>query len=207
MGLARKAARKLEKKAHAGEKRTKARNEKAKASVKEAYVKEYIRGKLTRKQALRDLSACFLLAMHDHYKFGRGKLERLRDKMQSELDAIVAGNISIEEVAEFLQDEIGLCIGVAEDEQKASRCEQIKFKAVQEMSIAFLMALLDEFDFKKERLANAYWYVAELSDRVTKKETSYPEIHRRLTEIMARPVKSPLGRFNAVTHTRTKAKA
>ena len=44
------------------------------------------------------------------------------------------------------------------------------------MSAAFLMALLDEFGFKKKRLENAYGYVIGLSNMLDKKEMDFPEL-------------------------------
>ena len=184
MSFKRAAKRKKMSKLTAAEKKERRNERAARQSVKRAYVYEHIKDTLTRKEALHNLSACFLLAMHRGYGFGRGRLMKLRDKMQSEFDAIVSKNVSIEEITMFLQNEIGLDVDIAARDTKADRQRQIEFKAVQQMSAAFLMALLDEFGFKKKRLANAYWQVCDLSDKVSHGEIKYDEICAKVQTIM-----------------------
>ena len=104
--------------------------------------------------------------------------------MQSVFDSIVAGNVSVEEIAKFLHDEIKLDCGVDTHDPKADHHRQIEFKAVKEMSAAFLMALLDEFGFKKRRLSAAYTHCAKLSIRLDEKKITYDEIRSKINKIM-----------------------
>ena len=165
MSFAKKLARNIKKKANIGDKKARKEYAKARRSVKDSYVNQLRRDIDCRKEALHNLSATFLLAMHENEKFGRGRLERLRDKMQSVFDSIIARTVSLEEIAEYLSEEIDLSIGVADKDPKAGHYQQIEFLAVQQMSAAFLMALLDEFDYRKLRLERAYGYVADLSEK------------------------------------------
>ena len=170
--FARSRARKIRKKAGADDRKTRQEARRIRQNVKEAYVCEWYRGKLTRKQALHNLSACFLLAMNEAFGFGAGKLMQPHDKMQEEFECIVEGNVTVEEISDYLaSSEVGLSIGVADKDPKANHYRQIEFKAVKEMSAAFLMALMDEFGFKAKRLAKAYGQVCDLSDRVSLKTT------------------------------------
>ena len=207
--FARSRARNNRKKAGTIDKKARQEAARARRSVKEAYVCEWYRGKATRSQALHNLSACFLLAMNEAFGFGAGRLMQLHDRMQEEFECIVDGYVTIEEISDYLgSDEIGLSIGIAAKDPKANHYRQIEFRAVKEMSSAFLMALLNEFGFKAKRLAKAYGQVCDLSDRVLKKETTYDEIHRRLKAIMEKKAKYPReGHFEAITHTRTRESA
>lgn len=206
MGFAKKMQRKLKKKAQKGDKNAIREYNIANAAVKESYVMQLKRDRNCRKEAIHNLTASFLLAMHEGYGFGAGRLKRLQQKMQSEFDAITAKNVSIEEVAEFLRDEIGLDVDIAASDPNAGHYRKIEFKAVQEMSAAFLMAMLDEFNFKKKRLGAAYDYVAALSEKANAGEITYDEITQKVNEVMCRGEMDKT-RFKAITHSERKKSA
>ncbi|MBR1695776.1 MAG: hypothetical protein IJ709_10330 [Selenomonas sp.] len=206
MGFAKKMQRKLKKKAQKGDKNAIREYNIANAAVKESYVMQLKRDRNCRKEAIHNLTASFLLAMHEGYGFGAGRLKRLQQKMQSEFDAITAKNVSIEEVAEFLRDEIGLDVDIAASDPNAGHYRKIEFKAVQEMSAAFLMAMLDEFNFKKKRLGAAYDYVAALSEKANAGEITYDEITQKVNEVMCRGEMDKT-RFKAITHKERKMSA
>ena len=200
MSFARARARKEKKAARVGNERGVKQAVRVQRSVKSAYVYQLRYDTAVRKEALRNLSAVFLYAMHEKYGFGAGYLERLRNKMQSVFDAIVAGNVSVEEIAQYLHDEIKLDCGVDTQDPKADHHRQIEFKAVKEMSAAFLMALLDEFGYKKKRLGDAYMHCADLSDRLNRNEITYPKIRAEIEEVFKRKkIASPQGK---ITRTR-----
>jgi hypothetical protein len=186
VSFARARKRRLKDKAEKGDRRARHEIAMGNRAVKESMVKQFIRDKKHRQNAIFNLSACFLLSANIGFGFGRERLLRLKAKMQSEFDAIVAGNVSIEEIAEYLETDIKMNIGIAEEDPNADRVRQIEYKAVQQMSSAYLMALLDEFGFKRKRLSDAYGYAAGLSDKVSRKEITYPDIHKALSEVMER---------------------
>lgn len=186
MSFARARKRKQEKAMAIGQQRGIQQAARVRQSVKGAYVYQMRMEQAWRKMALHNLSACFLYSMHEHYGFGKGRLMKLRDKMQSEFDALVAKNVSVEEVAVFLRDDIGVDIDIAATDPRANRERQIEFKAVQEMSAAFFMALLDEFGWKKKRLSDAYMHVAELSKQVSYGQMKYEDICAKVNEVMTR---------------------
>lgn len=200
--FARARARKEKKAARVGNERGVKQAARVQRSVKGAYVYQLRYDTAVRKEALSNLSAVFMYAMHEKYGFGAGYLERLRNKMQSVFDSIVAGNVSVEEIAKFLHDEIKLDCGVDTHDPKADHHRQIEFKAVKEMSAAFLMALLDEFGFKAKRLGDAYMHCAELSDRLSRNEITYSEIRAETKRIFARKKKPAQDNFKAITRQR-----
>lgn len=203
MSLARAMTRKAKRARNEGVVRVARREQRAQRGIRAAYVEQLAYDNAVRRTALENLSAVFLYSMHEKYKFGAGRLARLRDKMQSEFDSIRKGNVSVKEITEFLNDEIGLPCSDNQD-PKANRHRQIEFKAVREMSAAFLMALLDEFDFKKKRLGDAYMHCADLSVRLDEKEITYPEIRAKISEIFQRSGYKEQGRYKAVSKNREK---
>lgn len=182
--FARSRKRKLEKDANKGDRRADRQLKRADKDIKMAYVKDYQQQLIWRQQALLNLSACFMYAMRENYGWGKKRLMRLRNKMQSEFDAMVAGNVNVVEIGDFLRDEIGLDIEVSALKPGLERKRQIEVKAVQQMSAAFFMALLDEYGWGEKRLSVAYMHVAKLSERVSKKEISYEEIRQKVGEVM-----------------------
>ena len=160
----------------------------AERDVKMAYRYQMAADMCVRKTALRNLSAVFLYAMHQYEGFGRSRLERLRDKMQNVFECIIGKYVTLPEIAEFLSNDIGLECGLMADNPKASHHRQIEFKAVQQMSAAFLMAMLDEFGYKKKRLRKAYGYCAALSDEIGDKKITYDEINEQMVKIMSKKV-------------------
>lgn len=179
MRFAKKIARNLKNKANKGEKRGVKQYMRARENVKQSYVNYYMWEHLTRRETLRNLSACFLYVMIVHHGFGYDRLHKLRDKMQSEFDAIVSQNVSVDEIADFLRTEIGLDVGVQISDTK-DRQRQIEERGVREMSSAFLMALVDEFGFRKKRLSDTYWEACELSDMVGDGRITYKEIRQKV---------------------------
>ena len=184
--FARKRGRDLKKKAHTGDKRAVRDYRQARQAVKESMVNQLKRDHKCRRESIHNIMACFLMTMHESYGFGRERLLRLRDKMQSEFDAIVAGNVSVEEIAGYLKSELDLDIDILEKDPNAGHYRQIEFKVIQQMSSSFLMALLDEFGFKKKRLENAYGYVIGLSNRLDKKEMDFPELCAKVDAVINR---------------------
>jgi hypothetical protein len=130
---------------------------KASRDVKHSYLLQNCRETLTRREALRNLSAVFLYAMHRDAGFGakggpKSRLYRLRDKMQSVFDCIVSKNVTIHEISDYLRNDIELDVDIITCDPKADWLRKIEHKAVQEMEAAFLMALIDEFGYKKRGL-------------------------------------------------------
>lgn len=203
MSLARARARKEKRKCKVDMSRTTKREQRAQRGIRAAYVEQLAYDHAVRKTALENLSAVFLYAMHEKYQYGAGRLAKLRDKMQSEFDAITAGNVSVKEISEYLNNEIGLPCSDNQD-PKATRHRQIEFKAVREMSAAFLMALLDEFGFKKKRLGDAYMHCADLSVRLDEKKITYPEIRAEIKKIFRRPAMKEQGQYKAISKNREK---
>lgn len=201
MSLARKMARKAQKAMRVGNERGAKQAAMVKEDVKTAYVRQRLTEVETRNQALENLSSVFMIAMHERYKFGAGKLIRLRDKIRSEFESIRSGNVTVDEINDFLRDNMSFLIG-GEIEKGANRKRQIEFKATSEMSAAFLMALVDEFGFRKKRLGDAYSHCIDVCERLERKEITYPIIREQLKVVFARHKVENQGHYQAISKTR-----
>ena len=188
MSFAKKLARKRDLAMRVDEHKARKTANRAEKDVKMAYRYQMATDMFVRKNALKNLSAVFLYAMHQYEGFGRSRLERLRDKMQNIFECIIGKYVTLSEIAEYLRSDIGLDCGLAVDNPKASHHRQIEFRAVQQMSAAFLMAMLDEFGYKKKRLGKAYGYCAALSDDIGDKKITYDEINERMIKVMSKKV-------------------
>lgn len=139
-----------------------------------------------RRDAISNLSAIFMLTVHERYGFGRRRILRLRDKMQREFDAITSGNVNVREIDHFLMDELKLDAGLSRKYTSANHYEGIEDRVVRELTAAFLMAMLDEFGYKGNALAKTCRHAFAINDRLNKNELTYPQIRARLQKVMDR---------------------
>ncbi len=188
MSFAKKLARKRDLALRGDEHKARRTVNRAERDVKMAYRYQMATDMFVRRTALKNLSAVFLYAMHQYEGFGRSRLERLRDKMQSIFECIVGKYVTLSEIADYLNRDIGLDCGLMTDNPKATHHRKIEFKAVQQMSAAFLMAMLDEFDYRRKRLGRAYGYCAALSDDIGANKITYAEINEQMVKIMGKKV-------------------
>lgn len=187
--FARKMGRKVSKAGEKGVKKAERTAGRTQASLICAYAHANIKSTMTRKTALRHLSGVFLYAMHRDAGFGakKGKasrLFRLRDKMQSVFDCIVSKNVTIQEIEKFLRDEIKIDVDIISCDPKANWYRKVEHRAVQEMEASFLMALVDEFGYRKKRLEQAYIYCAKLSDEIASGKLTYAFICNEIERVM-----------------------
>ena len=187
--FARKMGRKVSNAGKKGVKKAERTAERTQAGLICAYAHANIKSTMTRKTALRHLSGVFLYAMHREAGFGakKGKasrLFRLRDKMQSVFDCIVSKNVTIQEIEKFLRDEIKIDVDIISCDPKANWYQKVEHRAVQEMEAAFLMALVDEFGYRKKRLEQAYIYCAKLGDEIASGKLTYDFICDEIKRVM-----------------------
>ena len=152
MSLARARARKLKKQASAGDKRAKREVVRAEQNISLSYAKRYRIEQAYRKEVINNLWLIYRYTMHVKYGFGKDRLNRLRDKTWSEFKAIMSGYVSVPEIDRFLKSDIKFDCGLCTKDPKADRTKQIEDKAIRDLSAAFIMALLDEFDYKGKKL-------------------------------------------------------
>jgi hypothetical protein len=189
MSLARKMARKVKKAWRDGEIKTERNAKRAEVNVKTAYVTQLAYNQAVRVETMQNCQLLFMYAMHKQFKFGRERLIKLRNKMQSEYDAIKAGNVSVDEIENYLSVVEDLECRDSYLHKVEGTEKKIARKVVNELSAAFLMALLDEFNYKKSRLSAAYDCAAFWSKQLQNKAISIEEIEKELTKVMERGCK------------------
>ena len=163
---------------------------KASASIKHnvyrSYVEQLKAEENHRKEVIADLWIIYQYAMIERYKFGAARLTRLREKTWGEFEAIMSGNVNVQEIAQFLRTDMDFSCGLTAIDKKASRWKQIEDKAIREVSAAFLMALLDEFGIKSKGLVNICHYAFDLNNKLMAKELSYKDMEERIVKVMSR---------------------
>lgn len=65
-------------------------------------------GKEATAYAVRGLSAAFIIVLHDKFGFGKQRMARVTQEVNSMFDSIIAGNISLEDVEQAVLDELGI---------------------------------------------------------------------------------------------------
>lgn len=167
-----------------------ARSEKVAAKLRQTQYRSYIQQLRAeenyRKEVIANLWIIYQYTMIERYKFGSGKLTRLREKAYSEFEAIMAGNVNVREIDDFLRNDIKFSCGLSAVDKNASREKQIEDKAIREVSAAFLMACLDEFGIKSKGLVNICHYAFDLNNKLVAREISYKDMENRIVRVMSR---------------------
>jgi len=158
----------------------------ARKGIARTYAEQIRDDMLCRKNAISNLTSIFMLTVHERYGFGRGRILRLRDKMQSEFDAIISGNVNIKEIDQFLMDEVKLEAGLTKNCKFNNHYEAIEGRAVREMTAAFLMAMLDEFGYKGNAMMKTCRHAFRINDKLESGELTYPQIREKLQKVMDR---------------------
>lgn len=186
MSLARARARKLKKQAKTGDKLSKNGLARADRAIGLSYVQQYRLEEKYRKDVIADLWLIYQYVMHERYGFGKERLIRMRNKTWNEFESIMQGYISIPEIDKFFKEEIDFDCGLCKIDPKADRQKKIEDKAIRDLSAAFLMAILDEFNFKAKRLVKVCHYTFEINDKILSGEITYDEIRAVLNKAMKR---------------------
>lgn len=168
------------------------RGEKVSASIKRnvyrSYVEQLKAEELHRKEVIANLWIIFQYTMIERYRFGAQRLTRLRNKTWGEFEAIMAGNVNVREIDQFLRNDVEFSCGLSAVDKNASRWKQIEDQAIRELSAAFLMALLDEFYIKAKGLENICHYAFDLNYKLLAGEISYKDMENRIIKVMSRKI-------------------
>ena len=169
-----------------------ARGEKVSSSINRnvyrSYVEQLKAEELHRKEVIANLWIIFQYTMIERYRFGAQRLTRLRNKTWGEFEAIMAGNVHVREIDQFLRNDVEFSCGLSAVDKNASRWKQIEDRAIREVSAAFLMALLDEFYIKAKGLENICHYAFDLNYKLLAGEISYTDMEKRIIKVMSRKI-------------------
>lgn len=189
MSFARARARKLKKDAGKGDKRAIREVNKAKQTVRMTDAQRFKLENEYRKEVIANLWLIYRYTMHALYGFGRQRQLRLTEKTWNEFEAIMKGNINVVEIDQFLRSEVKFSCGLSVIDKNASRDKQIEDKAIRDLSAAFLMALLDEFNFKSRRMVKICKYAFEINKKIMNGEITYPFMRVKIKKVMERGLK------------------
>ena len=169
-----------------------ARGEKVSSSINRnvyrSYVEQLKAEEIHRKEVIANLWIIFQYTMIERYRFGAQRLTRLRNKTWGEFEAIMAGNVNVREIDQFLRNDVEFSCGLSAVDKNASRWKQIEDQAIREVSAAFLMALLDEFYIKAKGLENICHYAFDLNYKLLAGEISYKDMEKRIIKVMSRKI-------------------
>jgi hypothetical protein len=154
--------------------------------VKQSYVKQLRIDEDYRADVIANMWLIYRYTMHKRYGFGKQRLIRFRDKAWSEFESIVAGNVNVREIEQFLRSEINLSCALSSKDPYADHYKQIEDRAIREVSAAVLMALIDEFGFGSRRLETVCHYAFEVSDKIERLEITYKQIRDEMEKVMER---------------------
>jgi hypothetical protein len=169
-----------------------ARGEKVSSSINRnvyrSYVEQLKAEEIHRKEVIANLWIIFQYTMIERYRFGAQRLTRLCNKTWGEFEAIMAGNVHVREIDQFLRNDMKFSCGLSAVDKNASRWKQIEDRAIRELSAAFLMALLDEFYIKAKGLENICHYAFDLNYKLLAGEISYKDMKNRIIKVMSRKI-------------------
>ena len=153
----------------------------AKAQVRHSFIRQNVSEMAVKRAAVQDLFTIFMVAAHTALGFGKDRLATLKKKMDSHLECMRCGLVTVADIERILVDEgnYGIC---KENATHNSREQQIKMKAVDEVSAAFMISLLDGWGYKKVRLARAHKAAGDISVQLAEGKTTLDKLRSVLTD-------------------------
>lgn len=152
----------------------------AKRQVAHADSRQYIMDMACRAEAIQNILTIFLASMHAKFGFGKKRLEQLDDKIFSYFDCMKKRHVKLSEMEQILQQEAEL--DIHNDSKAGAHYRQISEAVRDELSACFLLALLDEFGFKKKRLLAAYSAAGNVASSLAKKELTLDDLKQELIQ-------------------------
>lgn len=161
MRLARAMRRKAEKSAAVGDRRAVKTYAKAKKAVRHATTHELVMQAAVRRQAVVEIMATIVVAMHRSYGWGMDRLLRLRKKMRVQMECLKGRYVKLEEMEAIVEKELDWDFRL-ERTDTWETWRKVEYRAVRVMSAVFLIALHDEFGFGQKRAMRAYKELADI---------------------------------------------
>lgn len=161
MRLARAMRRKAEKSAAVGDRRAAKTYAKAKKAVRDATTHELVMQAAVRRQAVVEIMATIVVAMHRSFGWSTDRLLRLRKKMRVQMECLKGQYAKLEEMEAIVEKELNWGFRIERDDTWEMR-RRVEYRTVRVMSAVFLIALRDEFGFGQKRAMRAYKELADI---------------------------------------------
>jgi hypothetical protein len=149
--------------------------EKIDTDVRISYLEQNIRDTRQYMKTVEILANVFTACARKKFKLSTPKIQALLDKVNSQMDCIKRGYVTAAEIRQALMDEIELELEPA-DQKEHTRAKDISAKAVQDITAAFMLSLLDEFGFKKLRLSRWHTMAARMVHAIQFNKVSVEQV-------------------------------
>ena len=175
--IARKLARKAMKMA-ASEKAVATRAHK---SIQHATTKQIIRDHGVVSEAYDNLMILFDVSVHRAFGWGAKTRKRLHAKMARHLLCLKKHLVTTLDIERILRDEAGLDLDKCfKDAGGWTHNRRLQYTAMNDMSAIFLLALMDEFGYKKVRLSRVYNVAADIAHQISTGAVEWADVRRGL---------------------------
>ena len=175
--IARKLARKTMK---AAEQKT-AVATRARRSVQHATTKQIIRDHGVVSEAYDNLMILFDVAVHRAFGWGKKMRTRLHAKMAVHLLCLRGRMVTTGDIEKILRDEAGLDLDKCHIKAAAwDRDRKLQYSATDDMSAIFLLSIMDEFGYKKVRLARVYETAADIAHEIRTGAVQWADVRHEL---------------------------
>lgn len=175
MGWAKKIAKKKSERTTSAVRKVERMKQKAATDVRVSYLEQNLRDTKQYMTTVEVLANVFTACAREKFKFGNPKVQKLLDKVNSQMDCIKQGYVTAAEIRQVLRDEIKLDLEY-EPEGEMTHERAISSKAVQDITAAFMLALNDGFGFKKIRLSRWHTMAAHMVHSIQTNKISTSQV-------------------------------
>lgn len=155
--------------------------ERAQRDVRDTYLRQSYTEMSLRVGTAHNVMIILMTAAHKVFRFGKKRLERLCEHMKRLIECLRGGYVKLQELCQILRDEAKLDIQDHRD-KRVPRDKLIQFHVVDEMSMVFLLGLMDEYGYKSKRLSTVYAEAASISEKLESNELEIKDLEKILQE-------------------------
>ena len=153
----------------------------ARRSVQHATTKQIIRDHSVVSEAYDNLMVLFDVAVHRAFGWGKKMRTRLHAKMAVHLLCLRGRMVTTGDIEKILRDEAGLDLDKCHIKAAAwDRDRKLQYSATDDMSAIFLLSIMDEFGYKKVRLARAYETAADIAHEIRTGAVQWADVRHEL---------------------------
>ena len=154
---------------------------KAKAAVRHATTEQIIRDHGVVSETYDNLMTIFDAAVHKAFGWGKKMRTRLHAKMARHLLCLKKHLVTTPDIERILRDEAGLDLDKCfKDAGGWTHNRRLQYTAMNDMSAIFLLALMDEFGYKKVRLSRVYNVAADIAHQISTGAVEWADVRRGL---------------------------
>ena len=174
-------ARKLARKTMKAAEQKKAVATRARRSVQHATTKQIIKDHGVVSEAYDNLMILFDVSVHRCFGWGEKTRKRLHAKMARHLLCLKGRMVTTPDIEKILRDEAGLDLDKCHIKAEPwDHDRKLQYSATDDMSAIFLLSIMDEFGYKKVRLARAYETAADIAHEIRTGAVQWADVRHEL---------------------------